>query len=105
MQDSRTRGIHCISPVWRRTPELHAAMKGGAPMFTSRDQSFRVFSPGAVFWLLIVVLISVCLQGPNYERPILDVPRNWDQTAAGGSNAGVPVITEGLPETSWWQAF
>ncbi len=74
-------------------------------MFTSRDQSFRVFSPGAVFWLLIVVLISGCLQGPNYERPILDVPRSWDQTAAGGSNAGLPVITEGLPETSWWQAF
>ncbi|MGQ0811946.1 MAG: efflux transporter outer membrane subunit [Nitrospiraceae bacterium] len=54
----------------------------------------------AIVFLGAAMVLSGCLQGQTYQRPVVAVPANWDNLATGLS-----VSTQKLPEANWWQAF
>lgn len=48
---------------------------------------------------LVVLLLSGCTIGPDYQRPDLDLPDHWQQ-AEGGADDHIPVIAD-----DWWNYY
>jgi NodT family efflux transporter outer membrane factor (OMF) lipoprotein len=63
------------------------------------------WSSGVVVWVASTAILSGCLQGPNYQRPTLDIPASWEQAAAPGVQERAPFTAARLPETTWWRGF
>lgn len=66
-------------------------------------------SPMLILLLTICVALLVslngCLVGPDYERPGVEVPKNWKSLDSADSKKGPRMVTEVLPEAQWWEAF
>ncbi len=50
-------------------------------------------------------LLAACVQGTDYKRPEIPVPSGWNQFMKDEAAPGLPVSTNRLPETEWWNAF
>jgi NodT family efflux transporter outer membrane factor (OMF) lipoprotein len=54
--------------------------------------------------VLITIALSValagCAVGPNYRRPTIAAPTQWNAAAARGTKSGAPVDVD-----QWWQSF
>ena len=60
-----------------------------------RKPQFLFFAIG----LLALSTLSSCMVGPNYERPVVEVPDVWQDTATAK-------VTEGeAPLQTWWDVF
>jgi len=42
------------------------------------------------------LLLSSCAMGPDYERPVMDMPQGWEAPAAAGAS---------LADLDWWEVF
>ncbi|MBM4123435.1 MAG: efflux transporter outer membrane subunit [Nitrospira sp.] len=51
------------------------------------------------------LVLTACVQGPNYQKPDIPVPAGWEQMAGGAAADGVTVSTQKLPEARWWTEF
>ncbi|MFN7709402.1 MAG: efflux transporter outer membrane subunit [Holosporales bacterium] len=49
--------------------------------------------------LPLLLLLSGCAVGPDYERPRLDAPQKWSLPSVGGQEE------QGISSAPWWQAF
>lgn len=67
--------------------------------------NFGIFSIFGIIGLTLLVSISGCLVGPDYERPELEVPTDWKALESKEPDKGPQMITEVLPEAEWWEAF
>ncbi|MFM8551119.1 MAG: efflux transporter outer membrane subunit [Nitrospiraceae bacterium] len=57
------------------------------------------------FPLLLALALGGCVQGPDYKKPDVAVPSDWDAMATGKDQAGAPIATSKLPEARWWREF
>ena len=67
----------------------------------SRLRNFPILACG----FGMVILLSGCLLGPEYQKPELEIPKDWGDMSVAEDPSGLPISTEGVPEVSWWQGF
>ncbi|GJL67157.1 MAG: hypothetical protein NPIRA05_21280 [Nitrospirales bacterium] len=76
-----------------------------------RDLRFTLhtsrFALSASHVLLCFVMLSMtgCLVGPDYQQPSIDVPRAWDSMTFEGNDTAIPITSLASPEANWWEAF
>jgi multidrug efflux system outer membrane protein len=51
---------------------------------------------------LLTLILAGCAIGPDYQRPDLDLPQNWDATQAAVSESGRPAAAAG---ERWWSVY
>ena len=79
--------------------------------FILHVSSFTIFCPRSMshVWrvCLIFILLSItgCLVGPDYQPPTIDVPSDWNSMTLEGNSAVVPITSHDSPEAKWWKAF
>ena len=54
---------------------------------------------GAALCLAAGLILSGCSLAPDYRRPEMDIPENWNSTPCGN-----PTAEKGL-EVRWWKRF
>jgi multidrug efflux system outer membrane protein len=52
--------------------------------------------------MLVILLLSSCVQGQDYRRPSVDVPDNWSRMT---NIADTSIASDRQPETEWWKTF
>ena len=57
------------------------------------------------FLVLVILGFNGCLLGPDYQKPDIDVPRDWNSMNLNVESREVQIAYDHLPETSWWEAF
>ncbi len=58
-------------------------------------------------FILIIVLVSLtaCMLGPNYQTPEVNVPSDWNSVSLTGDLGDLPVSMGPVPDVSWWDVF
>ena len=59
----------------------------------------------AIIGFILLLSVSGCLVGPDYERPEVEVPTEWKALDSADPERGPRMVTEILPEAEWWEAF
>jgi NodT family efflux transporter outer membrane factor (OMF) lipoprotein len=55
---------------------------------------------------LIVLLCTGCAIGPDYERPLAELPANWRSLPGAKPEMWKPASpADNLPKTDWWKSF
>ncbi|MEW6544679.1 MAG: efflux transporter outer membrane subunit [Nitrospirota bacterium] len=70
-------------------------------MTAARLHRGRGLHRAALAWLAL----AGCVQGPDYQKPAVEVPQAWDAMGAGLAQPGVPVSADKVPEARWWLEF
>lgn len=52
--------------------------------------------------LMACLSLAACVQGRNYDRPAIDLPKDWTALSASGTTR---IATDKQPEADWWNAF
>jgi NodT family efflux transporter outer membrane factor (OMF) lipoprotein len=55
-------------------------------------------------WIPLVVFLSSCTMGPNFQRPALQAPSQWPPAPAATDAAHSVVVPEAV-DTQWWNTF
>ncbi|MEZ4344504.1 MAG: efflux transporter outer membrane subunit [Nitrospirales bacterium] len=55
--------------------------------------------------LLVTLAFQGCMVGPDYRKPDLPVPENWNGMTLDGSSIRLPVAVGQVPEVDWWRTF
>ena len=56
----------------------------------------------ALSLVLVILSLTACVQGQNYERPAVEVPTTWSQMTAADPAQFPP---DQQPDAEWWRAF
>ncbi|MEO8048464.1 MAG: efflux transporter outer membrane subunit [Nitrospirota bacterium] len=52
--------------------------------------------------ILVILILTSCVQGQDYQRPPVDVPDSWSHVT---NNADTSMASDHQPEAEWWKAF
>ena len=52
--------------------------------------------------MLVILLLSSCVQGQDYRRPQVDVPDGWSRMT---NTANTSIVSDRQPEAEWWKTF
>ena len=55
--------------------------------------------PKFLFVALVLIGHSACMVGPNYERPVVEVPDVWNESSTA------QVVEGEAPLQTWWNVF
>ena len=82
---------------------------GQSPFIAMRDSSHRKNGdcPLFLFYIIFIAFLALagCIQGPDYRRPNVQTPANWDGITRGERHAEVRIAEGQTPEARWWRAF
>lgn len=66
---------------------------------------FTTFTSHISLGCILSLTLSSCLMGPDYSRPEISTPAQWEQEQESSQGGKITVTTEQLPEARWWEAF
>jgi len=95
MRDSAATRAHSKSPIHNRSRSAVAPLGRPARKASGHARSTRRF---LFLCLASVVLLTACAVGPNYKRPVVNVPADF----RGEEGAAQQASIADLP---WWQVF
>ncbi|MGD9850964.1 MAG: efflux transporter outer membrane subunit [Nitrospirales bacterium] len=62
---------------------------------------------GKFFIALLPIILGFqgCILGPDYRKPDLPVPENWNGMTLDGTSSQLPITVGQVPEADWWRTF
>ena len=75
------------------------------PLTSHVSRERRLNGVAKVVLSFIVLALNGCLLGPDYQKPEIAVPSDWNSMTLDGESREIPVSFDQLPKATWWEVF